>query len=97
MTHYLKASDEATLRQALIAAGILIEAEESDQIAEGFTLDVIGVIGVITKPVEGTEEIITVEGWHANLAGDLSDEQQVILASLILPMPANPYRVFAGA
>lgn len=99
--HFLKASDEATLRAALIAAGILSEAEEGDQIAEGFALDV---IGVIHKPTGNTvtvdgveiEETAPVPGWHANLAGDLSAEQLASLAPVLLPEPVNPYRVWAA-
>lgn len=72
-----------------------------DAVAPGIAIDI---IGTITKPtgnmivVEGVEvpEMAPIPGYHANLRGELSDEQREILAPLLLPAPpAHPYRVWA--
>lgn len=92
MNYYLKASDEATMTQALLDAGVLYlhheEGGESiEAVSPGFSLDVIGEI------VRGE---VAIEGWHANLLGELSDDQVTQLTEIILPEPpANPYRVWA--
>ena len=87
MNHYLKASSEAALTQALLDAGVLTETEEGNQVTQGFSLDVIGEI---------SRDEVSVEGWHANLLGELSDDQRVQLAEILLPEPpTNPYRVWA--
>lgn len=61
------------------------------------------VIGAIYKPTgetltdpEGFEypEVAPMEGFHANLKGNLTEEQEALLP-LVSP-PATPYRIFAG-
>lgn len=62
----------------------------------------ISVIGVIQKPtgakveVEGVllDEYAPVPGYHANLRGALSAEQEAALADCLIPQPANPSRVW---
>lgn len=70
-------------------------------LAGGMSLDV---IGTISKPtgamvtVEGIEvpEMSAIPGYHANLLGDLSDEQRVVLGPILLDVaPANPFRIWA--
>lgn len=70
-------------------------------LAGGFALDT---IGTISKPtgrtvtVDGLEvpEMTEIPGCHANLLGDLSDEQRAALGDVLLPTaPANPFRVWA--
>lgn len=100
--YFLKASDEAALRAALIAAGILLETEDGEDLADGYCLDV---IGRISKPtgqkvtVDGieTDEMQIIDGHHANLLGELSAEQVSALSDVLLPeAPAQPYRVWAS-
>lgn len=101
--HYLKAVDAAALRAALIAASILVEAEAGDTLAPGYCLDE---IGEIIKPtgntvtVDGieTQEMAPIAGYHANLLGELSDEQIAALGDVLLDAaPSHPYRVWASA
>ena len=116
MDYFLKASDEAELHAALIAAGVLISAQvpvievidgvptqtgvqDGHALAGGVALDV---IGTIYKPtgniltVDGMEvpEMAPIPGYHANLRGDLSEEQRAALSGLLIDPPAQPYRVF---
>lgn len=92
MNYYLKATDEATMTQALLAAGVLYPhteegGESFEAVSPGFSLDVIGEI---------VRDEVAIEGWHANLLGELSDDQVTQLTEIILPEPpANPYRVWA--
>lgn len=78
---------------------VLLPAHET--VAVDFAIDI---IGTISKPtgntltVDGMDvpEMTTVHGYHANLRGELSDTQLVILAPILLEMPpAQPYRVWA--
>lgn len=73
--------------------------QDGHALAGGVALDVIGTIykptgGVLT--VDGMEvpEMAPIPGYHANLRGDLSDEQRAALAGLLIDPPAQPYRVF---
>ena len=97
--YYLKATDEDELRQALLATNVITEEAP----VEGFNLDVIGTIYKPTGnmlslgPDDHLEypEVLPVEGYHANLLGELSEEQQAALAPLLITAPANPFRVWA--
>lgn len=70
-------------------------------VADGFALDVIGVISKPTGEMlitDGMEypESAPIDGYHANLRGELTDAQIRILAPLLLAEPpANPCRVWA--
>jgi len=75
--------------------------QDGHALAGGVALDV---IGTIYKPtgniltVDGMEvpEMATIPGYHANLRGDLTDEQLQVLADIRLEhTPTNPYRVWA--
>ena len=73
--------------------------QDGHALAGGIALDV---IGTIYKPtgktltVDGMEvpEMAPIAGYHANLRGDLSDEQRAALSDLLIDPPAQPYRVF---
>lgn len=99
--HYLKAETADALRDALLAAGILVAADSGDVLADGAALDVIGTIHKPTgavQTVDGMEvlEMAAVPGWHANLRGELSDTQLAALEPILLEQPpAQPYRVWA--
>jgi len=101
--HYLNATDEAALYQALEEAGIVAKTytefdEEGNPTGEpvyatqpGYDLDI---IGVIYKSQENPEDPpIPEEGFHANVRSwdyDLTPEQLAVLPTI--PTPANPVR-----
>jgi beta-glucanase (GH16 family) len=118
--HYIKASDEATLWNALEAAGLATKqydpedpaniapegaedftpSGEFDWVkADGYDLDIIGVIYKPTEEVdeEGNPVMEQLDGYHANIRkwdGDFTEEQ---LAALPLIVPPNkPVRIWAG-
>mgnify|MGYP000621441263 CR=1 FL=1 len=79
----------------------VVVTPESRAVAEGFALDE---IGVISKPTGATitqgdveyPEYAPIPGYHANLRGELTEEQQATLATILLPdAPSNPARVWA--
>lgn len=102
MDHYLKAADESALMTALQAAGIVTE----DGVTEGYALDVIGVIykQVPSTDPDAVEMVnsftgetffgksVLQEGFHANLRGELSEEQAAMLP--VIPAPQAPVRVW---
>jgi hypothetical protein len=105
--YLLRASDEAALWAALLAAGVV--AEQSDVTGTlvkaptgGTALDVIGTIyrptGVTLtdQHAQPVPEMAPVPGFHANLRteGPLSDAQLAQLP-LVTPSPATPDRVWA--
>lgn len=72
-----------------------------DRVADGLVIDIIGEIHKPTGEtvtVDGLQvpEMAPVPGYHANLRGELSDDQILILAPVLLAdPPANPFRVWA--
>lgn len=105
--YLLRASDEAALWAALLAAGLVTEQPDpSGTLVKvpvgGAALDVIGVIyrptGAMLTDQHGLSvpEMAPVSGFHANLRteGPLPDEQLALLP-LVTPPPATPYRVWA--
>ena len=69
-------------------------------IADTPMLDIIGTIhfktdNMLTDP-EGFEypEMEALDGYHANLRADLTDEQAAALPTI--PAPTTPYRIWAG-
>jgi hypothetical protein len=105
--YLLRASDEAALWTALLAAGLV--AEQPDVTGAlvklptgGAALDVIGVIyqptGTMLTDEHGqpVPEMAPVSGFHANLrtTGPLP-EAQLALLPLVTPIPATPDRVWA--
>lgn len=103
MDYYLRANDEPHLWHTLAAAGLTVETEHGPR-AQGIDLDIIGVIyretgQMITanSPDQGeftypeTEPML---GWHANLRGDLSEAQQLLLP--LIDKPTAPVRIWFG-
>jgi hypothetical protein len=108
MDYYLKAESEEALWSALISAGVAKESEV-DGIAykgpvAGIALDVVGVIykGTgqmieVTSPEMGTftyEEQEPIPGYHANIRGELTQEQQAALP--LIDKPNAPVRIWFG-
>ncbi|QRM19569.1 hypothetical protein GBK02_09220 [Dechloromonas sp. TW-R-39-2] len=94
----------ATVPVIEIIEGIPTQVGEQPAFAlsGGFALDT---IGTISKPtgavvtVNGLEvpEMTEIPGCHANLLGELSDEQRAALGDVLLPAPpTNPFRVWAS-
>jgi hypothetical protein len=105
--YLLRATDEAALWAALLAAAVIAEQPDvtGTQVKVplgGAALDVIGVIyqptGVTLTDQDGLPypEMAPVPGFHANLRteGPLS-EAQLALLPLVTPLPATPDRVWA--
>lgn len=101
MYYFLKAESETELQAALVAAQVICSEGDACRVSDGLALDI---IGTIIKPtgsmiaVDGLEvpETAPIPGYHANLAGELTDEQKSALADVMLPTaPTNPYRVWA--
>ena len=99
---YLRATNEAALRAALIAAGLAVElGEDKTLVPIGCAIDI---IGVIQKPtgkiivVEGidTPEMKPIPGYHANLrtSAALTETQTAALDSIIIEPPSTPSRVW---
>lgn len=95
-TVYLKAESQQDLLIALVQAGLATESEEGTTISEGFMLDEIGTIykgtGNFATDEDGNEYEVTeaVEGYHANLIGEVSPEQEALLP--VIEEPQNPVR-----
>lgn len=85
---FLKAESEHALYAALESAGV-IDAER--MVCPGYALDV---IGTITRQTGDAENLVieTLDGFHANLRGDLTDEQKALLP--VIPAPGNPVRTW---
>jgi hypothetical protein len=109
--HYIKASDEATLRNALEAAGLATKQysefdEEGNGVgefdwvkADGCDLDIIGVIYKPTGEVdeEGNPVMEPIEGYHANIRKWVGDFTEEQLAALpLIEAPSSPSRIWAG-
>jgi hypothetical protein len=103
MDYYLKANSEEHMWETLTAAGLTSEYE-GKKYAKGISLDVIGVIyketgntTTVTDP-EGTSyevpETQAIEGYHANIRGELTEEQQQALP--LIAKPATPNRIWFG-
>jgi hypothetical protein len=99
---YLKTNDLHELWDLLLAqdlAETVTDPEGGTQyIAKGIALDIIGTIfkptgNMITSGELTFPEQLPVEGFHANIRGDLTSEQQAALP--LISAPATPYRVWA--
>lgn len=103
MDYYLKAESEEALWSALEAADLAGEYE-GKKYAKGVALDVIGLIykGTgnmieVNSPDMGTytyEEQAPIEGFHANIRGELTPEQEALLP--LIAKPNNPVRIWFG-
>ena len=106
--YYLKAESEEALWSALISAGVAKESEVDGVTYKGpvagISLDVVGVIykGTgqmveVTSPEMGTftyEEQEPIDGYHANIRGELTDEQKAALP--LIDKPNAPVRIWFG-
>jgi hypothetical protein len=96
--YYLKFESQADLEAKLIAVD-LAEVYQ-DAFTPKATLDVVGIIhkptGKMLTASDGLKypEMQAIDGYHANLIADLSDEQ--IAALPLIAKPATPHRVWAG-
>jgi hypothetical protein len=95
--YYLKFKDKQDLESSLINVGL---AEmHNDVFVAKVDLDVIGIInkptGVMITNDDGFEypEMLPVDGYHANLKADLTQEQQELLP--LVSAPKHPVRVWA--
>lgn len=96
--YYLKFVDHADLEDTLIAAGLAETYQEA--FTPRVTLDVIGIIHKPTGNTLTTEdglkypETLPIDGYHANLKAELTEQQEDLLP--LIPAPTTPYRVWAG-
>lgn len=95
MDYFLKADGEIQLTDDLVAAGIMTHDGE---ITPGYALDVIGIIHKPTGEMLTGEdgpypEMAPIDGYHANVRGELSAEQQAKLP--LIDVPNAPVRVWA--
>lgn len=96
--YYLKFIDHADLEDTLISTGL---AETHQEVfTPSVTLDVIGIIHKPTGNTLTTEdgmkypEMMPIDGYHANLKAELTEQQEALLP--LIPAPTTPYRVWAG-
>jgi hypothetical protein len=105
MDYYLKAESEEALWFSLISAGVAQEVTDDGvtrKVPVGIALDVIGVIYKGTgNMIEVNssdmgaytyEEQAPIEGFHANIRGELTPEQEALLP--LIAAPSSPNRVW---
>lgn len=103
MDYYLKANSEEHMWETLTAANLTSEYE-GKKYAKDISLDVIGTIYRATgNTIETTgpngetyqsPEMEEIEGYHANIRGELTEEQQQALP--LISKPTTPNRVWFG-
>jgi hypothetical protein len=97
--YYLKFKDQQDLESSLINVGLAEIINNTLITKDGIELDVIGIInkttGVMFTNDDGFEypETSPIEGYHANLIGALTQEQQESLP--LVSAPKQPVRVWA--
>ena len=101
--YYLKTTDATTLWNLLLEQGLAETVTDpegsSHNVAKGIALDIIGTIykptGNMTLDNNGFSfpEYRPIEGFHANIRGNLTEEQQANLP--LIDAPATPHRVWA--
>ena len=100
--YYLKTTDIQTLWNLLLEQGLAETVTDPEgrphNVAKGIALDIIGTIykptgNMVTSGDLTFPEQLPVEGFHANIRGDLTSEQQAALP--LISAPATPYRVWA--
>lgn len=107
MDYYIKAENETVLWDRLAQAGIigyitLPDQEEETRLVLGNKI-VLDVVGHIYKPtgekyqglVGESDVMAPIDGFHANMRGELTEEQLEQLADLLIEAPATPARVWA--
>ena len=91
--YWLRGQDEAEVLAALAAAGIAAGPTDAS------AYDPIGTIWKDTGTVdaEGNPVMEPLPGWHANLRlrAPMTDHQEAGLASVLIPPPHHPARVWA--
>ena len=91
--YWLRGQDEAEVLAALAAAGIAAGPTDAS------AYDSIGTIWTDTGTVdaEGNPVMEPLPGWHANLRlrAPMTDHQEAGLASVLIPPPHHPARVWA--
>jgi hypothetical protein len=99
---YLKTNDLHELWDLLLAQDLaeMITSPDgsTDYVAKNIALDIIGTIfkptgNMITSGDLTFPEQLPIDGFHANIRGDLTLEQQAALP--LISAPATPYRVWA--
>lgn len=103
--YFLKFSDEASFKAKFLELGLAtIEpvwgTENDTQFVPKIITDVIGLIykptGNVLLTDDGLQypEMAPIDGYHANLKAELTEEQEELLP--LIPAPTTPYRVWAG-
>ena len=94
--HYLKFKDQQDLESTLINVGL---AEmHNDVIVAKVDLDIVGIIhkptGATLTNDDGFEypEMMSIDGYHANLKAELTEEQEKALP--LISAPLTPYRIW---
>lgn len=94
--YYLNTTDEATMRAALLDAGVVTEQDGTLIPAEGVTLDVIGPwfaeTGQTTVDADGNTVPVMaqVPGWFFNV---YAQAEIAWPASVTIAMPVTPWRI----
>ena len=94
--YYLKFVDHADLENTLLAAGL---AETYQEVfTPSVTLDIIGLIykptGMTLTTEDGLQypEMLSIDGYHANLKAELTEKQEKALP--LISAPLTPYRIW---
>jgi hypothetical protein len=103
--YYLKFQDQAELEATLLASDLATMSPamngEPEQLVSMNPLDVIGLIhkptgNIITTDDVEYPEMLPIEGWHANMKANLTEEQETALTPFLVPEPTTPARKWAG-
>lgn len=102
--YYLKFVDQTDLENTLVSAGVstMEPIFGTDRLVPNaaIALDIIGLIykptGAMLTTKDGMKypEMVPIDGYHANLKAELTEQQEALLP--LIPKPATPYRVWAG-
>jgi hypothetical protein len=104
--YYLKFENQAQLETVLLANDLAQISpamnEQPEQFVPKVNLDIIGLIHKPTGNILTTDdsfdypEMLPINGWHANMKWDLTQDQESALADYLVPQPSTPARVWAG-
>src|SRR5690554_3613884 len=98
--YFLRAETREQIDQALIDAGLITIVNGEPVASSSAIIDYVGTIhrdsGQYTLDEDGFEVAIMepIEGYHVNLRGKLTAEQEALLP--IIETPSQPQRIFAG-
>lgn len=99
--YFLKSATEHDMDEALLAAGLVVEAEDEEGLVTlvptaNVSVDTIGPIVKWDYSVDPPVEIDYPE-WHVNVRVmyDLTEEQLAAIEPIMIVPPNQPYRVFA--